>query len=112
MEIAKTRAQVKLWKRDLPRFANETGLKITVNHLPPGTSSRVDGWRGGIKPSHSAGQCADSARRRGRASHRDARPDTGDIRCPLVRCVAPTSVADVIEHTSAPTCRSEERALG
>ena len=41
MEIAKTRAQVKLWKRDLPRFANETGLKITVNHLPPGTSSRV-----------------------------------------------------------------------
>src|ERR1700722_20648182 len=103
MEIAETRAQVKLWKRDLPRFANETGLKITVNHLPPGTSSRVDGWRGGIKPSHSAGQCADSARRRGRASHRDARPDTGDIRCPLVRCVAPTRVADVIGRTSAPT---------
>jgi hypothetical protein len=30
--------QVKLWKRELQRLANETGLKITVNHLPPGTS--------------------------------------------------------------------------
>ena len=49
MEIAETRAQVKLWKRDLPRFANETGLKITVNHLPPGTSSRVDDWCGGSR---------------------------------------------------------------
>lgn len=30
--------RVKLWKRELQRLANETGLKITVNHLPPGTS--------------------------------------------------------------------------
>jgi len=30
--------QVKLWKRELQRLANETGLKITVTHLPPGTS--------------------------------------------------------------------------
>lgn len=30
--------QLKLWKRELQRFANETGLKITVTHLPPGTS--------------------------------------------------------------------------
>jgi Rhodopirellula transposase DDE domain len=30
--------RVKLWKRELQRFANETGLSITVNHLPPGTS--------------------------------------------------------------------------
>jgi hypothetical protein len=30
--------QVKLWKRELLRFANETGLKLTVAHLPPGTS--------------------------------------------------------------------------
>ncbi len=30
--------QVKLWKRELQRFANEAGLKITVTHLPPGTS--------------------------------------------------------------------------
>jgi hypothetical protein len=29
---------LKLWKRELQRLANETGLKITVNHLPPGTS--------------------------------------------------------------------------
>jgi hypothetical protein len=31
-------AKVKLWKRELQRFANETGLAITVTHLPPGTS--------------------------------------------------------------------------
>jgi hypothetical protein len=30
--------QVKLWKRELQRLANETGLKVTVAHLPPGTS--------------------------------------------------------------------------
>jgi hypothetical protein len=30
--------QVKLWKRELQCFANETGLKVTVAHLPPGTS--------------------------------------------------------------------------
>ena len=30
--------QLKLWKRELQRFANETGLAITVTHLPPGTS--------------------------------------------------------------------------
>jgi hypothetical protein len=30
--------QVKLWKRELQGFANETGLKVTVAHLPPGTS--------------------------------------------------------------------------
>jgi hypothetical protein len=29
---------VKLWKRELQRFADETGLKVTVAHLPPGTS--------------------------------------------------------------------------
>ena len=31
-------SKVKLWKRELQRLANETGLKITVTHLPPGTS--------------------------------------------------------------------------
>jgi hypothetical protein len=31
-------AKVKLWKRELQRFTNETGLAITVTHLPPGTS--------------------------------------------------------------------------
>jgi hypothetical protein len=31
-------ARVKLWKRELQRFANETGLWITVTHLPAGTS--------------------------------------------------------------------------
>ena len=28
----------RLWKRELQRFANETGLTITVCHYPPGTS--------------------------------------------------------------------------
>jgi hypothetical protein len=31
-------ARVRLWKRELQRFANETGLAVTVTHLPPGTS--------------------------------------------------------------------------
>src|SRR6185437_2308002 len=30
--------QVRLWKRELQRFANEADLKVTVAHLPPGTS--------------------------------------------------------------------------
>ena len=30
--------RVRLWKRELQRFANETGLAVTVAHLPPGTS--------------------------------------------------------------------------
>ena len=28
----------RLWKQELQRFANETGLSVTVNHLPPATS--------------------------------------------------------------------------
>lgn len=31
-------SRVKLWKRELQRFANETGLKVTVAQLPPGAS--------------------------------------------------------------------------
>ena len=31
-------SRVKLWKRELQRFANETGLRVTVTHLPPGAS--------------------------------------------------------------------------
>lgn len=30
--------RVRLWKRELQRFANETGLAVTATHLPPGTS--------------------------------------------------------------------------
>ena len=41
--------QVRLWKRELQRLANETGLKIALTHLPPGTSSRVGDWRGGSR---------------------------------------------------------------
>jgi Rhodopirellula transposase DDE domain len=31
-------ARVRLWKRELQKLANETGLEVTVTHLPPGTS--------------------------------------------------------------------------
>jgi hypothetical protein len=31
-------ARVRLWKVELQKFANETGLRIAVSHLPPGTS--------------------------------------------------------------------------
>lgn len=31
-------SRVKLWKTELQRFADETGLKISVSHFPPGTS--------------------------------------------------------------------------
>jgi hypothetical protein len=40
-------ARVHLWKSELQRFANQTGLAVTVVHLPPGASSRVDDRRGG-----------------------------------------------------------------
>src|SRR6201996_6789538 len=57
--------QVKLWKRELQRLANETGLNITVAHLPPGTSkwNRIEhrlfafitmNWRGKPLVSHLA----------------------------------------------------------
>ena len=55
--------RVRLWKRELQRLANETGLKITVTHLPPGTSkwNRIEhrlfayiaqNWRGKPLVSH------------------------------------------------------------
>jgi hypothetical protein len=37
------------WKRELQGLADELGIDITVHHLPPGTSSRVDDWRGGSR---------------------------------------------------------------
>ncbi len=40
-------SRVRLWKRELQALANEIGLTIDVHHLPPGTSSGVDDWRGG-----------------------------------------------------------------
>jgi hypothetical protein len=30
--------RVKLWQRELQRFATEIGVEIKVHHLPPGTS--------------------------------------------------------------------------
>jgi hypothetical protein len=56
-------ARVRLWKRELQRFANETGLAVTVAHLPPGTSkwNRIEhrlfayisqNWRGKPLLSH------------------------------------------------------------
>jgi Rhodopirellula transposase DDE domain len=55
--------RVRLWQRELQRFANETGLAVTVAHLPPGTSkwTRIEhrlfayisqNWRGKPRISH------------------------------------------------------------
>ena len=42
-------SRVRLWKVELQKLADELGLPITVLHLPPGTSSRVDDWRGDVR---------------------------------------------------------------
>jgi hypothetical protein len=58
-------ARVRLWKRELQRFADQTGLAVTVTHLPPGTSkwNRIEhrlfayisqNWRGKPLVSHQA----------------------------------------------------------
>ena len=55
--------RVRLWKRELQKLANETSVKITVAHLPPGTSkwNRIEhrlfafitqNWRGKPLVSH------------------------------------------------------------
>jgi DDE family transposase len=55
--------RVRAWKAELARFAAETGLVITVGHLPPGTSkwNRIEhrlfsaismNWRGRPLVSH------------------------------------------------------------
>jgi hypothetical protein len=56
-------ARLRLWKAELARFADETGLTVTVTHLPPGTSkwNKVEhrlfshitmNWRGRPLTSH------------------------------------------------------------
>ena len=56
-------ARVHLWKRELQRFVNQTGLAVTVVHFPPGTSkwNRIEhrlfayitqNWRGKPLVSH------------------------------------------------------------
>jgi Rhodopirellula transposase DDE domain len=56
-------ARLRLWKAELARFADETGLAVTVVHLPPGTSkwNKVEhrlfshitmNWRGRPLTSH------------------------------------------------------------
>ena len=39
-------SRTRAWKTELAALAAQTGLAITVSHLPPGTSSRVGDWRG------------------------------------------------------------------
>ena len=41
-------SRVRLFKIELQTLADETGLTLRVCHYPPGTSSRVDDWRGGF----------------------------------------------------------------
>ncbi len=42
-------SRLRLWKVELQRLATELGIDIVVHHLPPGTRSRVDDWRGGVR---------------------------------------------------------------
>jgi hypothetical protein len=42
-------SRVRLFKVELQKLADETGLTLRVCHFPPGTSSRVDDWRGGSR---------------------------------------------------------------
>jgi hypothetical protein len=42
-------SRVRLWKIALQELANDWRIPITVCHYPPGTSSRVDDWRGGFR---------------------------------------------------------------
>src|ERR1700685_445472 len=42
-------SRVRLFKLELQKLADETGLTLQVCHYPPGTSSRVDDWRGGSR---------------------------------------------------------------
>ena len=41
-------SRLRLWKIELQCLTNELGIDIVVRHLPPGTRSRVDDWRGGV----------------------------------------------------------------
>jgi Rhodopirellula transposase DDE domain len=41
-------SRLRLWKTQLQKLADEIGVEIAVSHYPPGTSSRVDDWRGGF----------------------------------------------------------------
>jgi hypothetical protein len=41
------RSRVRLFKLELQKLADESGLTLQVCHYPQGTSSRVDDWRGG-----------------------------------------------------------------
>jgi len=66
--------RLRLWKRELQTLADQLGIAITVNHLPPGTSSRVGDWRG-------------SARRGGVAVGRRLSPYAG-ASFPAVRSVS------------------------
>ncbi len=48
-------SRVRLWKRELQRFADETGLTITVGHLPPGTASGTRSNTGCFRSSRRTG---------------------------------------------------------
>ena len=38
--------KLRAWKLGLQSLADEIAMPVTVCHYPPGTSSRVEGWRG------------------------------------------------------------------
>jgi hypothetical protein len=48
-------SRVRLWKRELQTFADETGLAITVGHYPPGTSKWNKSSTGSFRSSRRTG---------------------------------------------------------
>lgn len=104
-----------LWRHDLPpiRVATHCPPREAAGTYAANCSTCCGGAvLAGLTPSRSADRRGETARRRGRVPGRGTRPDIGDIQCPLVRCVASTSVADAASYISAPTCKSGVPALG
>ena len=66
-------ARVRLWKIELQRFADETGLVLNVHHYPPGTSKWNRNRAPPVLPHH-----ADLARPAAHGSHGCRRADRSD----------------------------------
>ena len=87
--------RIRLWKLELQRWANETGLDVTVCHYPPGTSkwNKIEhrlfahitmNWRGRPLVSHqslsiSSGQRQLSGVARRRRPRHDVYPTKGEV---------------------------------
>ena len=107
-------ARSRLWKAELQRFADETGLKVSVCHFPPGTSkwnkiehrlfSRIaQNWRPAAGQPRSGGGAAPFERKR-HAAHGIANTTTGNgltVRAELDENECPKGVKVTDEQMAA-----------